>query len=82
MIRRILASFLFLLAAPSALSASDRDEPRSDPAALQARGPDGEPLGDCPLEHTDVEVEISGFVARVRVTQVFSNPFDDPIEAV
>jgi Ca-activated chloride channel family protein len=27
-------------------------------------------------------VEIAGFVARVRVTQVFSNPFPDPIEAV
>ena len=82
MIRRLLASLLLLLAASSAPAAADRGEPRTDPAGLQARGPDGEPLGDCPLEHTDVEVEISGFVARVRVTQLFSNPFSDPIEAV
>ncbi len=82
MIRRILASLLLLLAAPSAQAAADRGEPRTDLAGLHARGPDGEPLGDCPLEHTDVEVEISGFVARVRVTQRFSNPFSDPIEAI
>ncbi len=82
MIRRLLASLLLLLAASSAPAAADRGEPRTDPAGLQARGSDGEPLGDCPLEHTDVEVEISGFVARVRVTQLFSNPFSDPIEAV
>lgn len=36
----------------------------------------------CPLEHTDVAVDIAGFIARVTVTQRFSNPFPDPIEAV
>ena len=35
-----------------------------------------------PLKHTEVKAEISGFVAEVRVTQVFSNPIDSPIEAV
>ncbi len=49
---------------------------------LDAIGPDGEPLGACPLEHTSVSAEIAGFVARVRVTQTFENPFPDPIEAV
>lgn len=34
------------------------------------------------LKHTEVKAEISGFVAEVRVTQVFANPADRPIEAV
>ncbi len=37
---------------------------------------------DLPLKHTDVQAEISGFTARVKVTQTFSNPYPDPIEAV
>ncbi|MDK1022282.1 MAG: VIT and VWA domain-containing protein [Candidatus Hydrogenedentes bacterium] len=36
----------------------------------------------CPLEHTDVEVDISGFIARVTLTQRFTNPYKEPIEAV
>src|SRR5213078_79312 len=36
----------------------------------------------CPLKHTDVKAEISGFLARVTVTQEFANPFKDKIEAV
>ena len=37
---------------------------------------------ECPLKHTDVKVNISGFIARVTVTQTFSNPYDEKIEAV
>ena len=37
---------------------------------------------ECPLEHTDVKVNISGFIARVTVTQTFHNPYDEKIEAV
>ncbi len=36
----------------------------------------------CPLAHTDIQAEISGFLARVRVTQSFQNPLDEAIEAV
>jgi Ca-activated chloride channel family protein len=36
----------------------------------------------CPLKHTDVKAEISGFLARVTVTQEFQNPFAEKIEAV
>jgi Ca-activated chloride channel family protein len=36
----------------------------------------------CPLKHTDVQAEISGFLARVTVTQEFSNPSQDKVEAV
>jgi Ca-activated chloride channel homolog len=36
----------------------------------------------CPLTHTDVKAQISGFLSRVTVTQEFENPFKEKIEAV
>lgn len=36
----------------------------------------------CPLTHTDVKAVISGFIARVTVTQQFVNPTSDRVEAV
>jgi Ca-activated chloride channel family protein len=36
----------------------------------------------CPLKHTDVKANITGFLARVTVTQEFENPFPEKIEAV
>lgn len=37
---------------------------------------------EVPLDHTDVQADISGFIVRVDVTQKFVNPFDKRIEAV
>src|SRR5262245_58280661 len=37
---------------------------------------------ECPLKHTDVQADIAGFVARVKVTQTFHNPTKEKIEAV
>ncbi|MCL4178838.1 MAG: VWA domain-containing protein [Verrucomicrobia bacterium] len=34
-----------------------------------------------PLKHTDVRAEVLGYIATVRVTQQFHNPFDAKIEA-
>lgn len=42
----------------------------------------GNVIAECPLKHTDVKAEISGFLSRVIVTQEFENPFKDKIEAV
>lgn len=50
--------------------------------ALNAVTSDGKPLGACPLKHTDVKAQISGFLVRVNVTQEFENPFKDKIEAI
>lgn len=36
----------------------------------------------CPLQHTGVKADVSGYVARVSVTQVFQNPTDTKIEAL
>jgi len=50
--------------------------------ALLVRERDGLPGAECPLKHTDVKVEITGFLARVHVTQEFENTAGDTIEAV
>lgn len=42
----------------------------------------GQKVGLCPLKHTAVTADISGYVARVTVKQTFSNPFTKKIEAV
>ena len=42
----------------------------------------GKPKSTCPLKHTDVKAEISGFLSRIVVTQEFENSFKDKIEAV
>lgn len=44
--------------------------------------PDGKPGSGCPLEHTSVKAEISGFVTSVEVKQIFRNPREKKIEAV
>src|SRR2546425_5310631 len=50
--------------------------------SLQVVDPNGKPKAVCPLKHTDVKAEISGFLARTIVTQEFENPFKEKIEAV
>lgn len=54
----------------------------ADTGSLQALDENGKPGGQCPLKHTDVKAEISGFLSRVTVTQQFTNPFPNKIEAV
>jgi len=56
--------------------------PRVTQGALMSLGADGQLRGACPLKHTGVKAEITGFLARVTVTQEFENPYPDKIEAV
>src|SRR5215813_12482634 len=51
-------------------------------AQLQIVGKDGKSAGFVPLKHTDVKTEISGFVARISVTQEFENVLPNAIEAI
>jgi len=37
---------------------------------------------ELPLKHTDVDAYVTGYIARVNVTQHFTNPYKEPIEAV
>ena len=49
---------------------------------LRILAPDGTPAGFCPLEHTAVRAEISGFLSRVTLTQRFGNTSKEPVEAI
>lgn len=49
---------------------------------LQIVGKDGKPAGFVPLRHTDIKTEISGFVARISLTQEFENVLPNAIEAI
>lgn len=49
---------------------------------LQIIGKDGKVKGFVPLKHTGIKTEISGFVARIEVTQEFKNVLPDAVEAV
>ena len=84
----LLALLAALLPAPpdgggSLLPAAHGQRPqRGDAGSLITLDDDGKPAGLCPLKHTDVKATISGFLARVTVTQEFENPSEDKIEAV
>lgn len=54
----------------------------SDSGILVAFAGAGKKLGNCPLYHTDVNADVSGYVARVSVKQQFHNPYKEKIEAV
>ncbi len=56
--------------------------PGETPGSLAIVGKDGKIQGDCPLKHTDVRAGVSGFLARVTVTQIFSNTAPQNVEAV
>jgi Ca-activated chloride channel homolog len=80
--RRLVAPFLSLLLAAPAL-AQDAEEPEiPGEGVLEAVGPKGVKLGACPLEHTDVRLDVAGDLVSAHVTQTFANPFDHRIEAV
>lgn len=68
------------------LAASNAAQAKAQPAqgnsgTLIAMAASGATIGQCPLEHTDVTCQISGYVSRVKVTQIFKNPYKQKIEA-
>jgi Ca-activated chloride channel family protein len=71
-----------LLAVFLVFGASARTPVAATEGGLQVLDKDKIPAGFCPLNHTEVSAEITGFIARVTVTQEFGNPFHEPIEAV
>lgn len=85
---RLAVLVVAMLAVVSGLSSSDRvmtadslQTPHT-PGELVISGKDGKPAGACPLKHTDVDAQVSGFIARVTVVQEFANPTQEKIEAV
>ena len=77
----LLLALFILSSTVQTVRAAKQDGPPT-PGALQMIGKDGKVAGFCPLKHTDVQGEVSGAVARVTVTQEFSNSSEDKIEAV
>ena len=71
-------SFLFVIFVISAIFTCAQTPTQG---SLYASGKSGA-LGECPLKNTSVKADISGFLARVTVTQEFENSFTEPIEAV
>jgi Ca-activated chloride channel family protein len=83
----ILTAFIItLLLLPA--HASERPASLADgvnPGTLEVKEIGGEKPDkklEMPLKHTDVKIEVSGFVASATVTQHYHNPFKKPIEAV
>ncbi|MBS2006739.1 MAG: VWA domain-containing protein [Cyanobacteria bacterium SZAS TMP-1] len=54
----------------------------NDFSGLMALSKDGTRLGQCPLAGTRVDAKLSGYVARVNITQTYANPYQHKIEAV
>ena len=79
LILSVLALPVFIaLYTPQKVSAQAEDTP----GELTVIDANGKQKAVCPLKHTDVKAEISGFISRVVVTQQFENPFKEKIEAV
>jgi Ca-activated chloride channel homolog len=70
---------ILLIAVSTAMS---QEATNANAGSLQAIDSSGNSPGNCPLKHTSVKAEVSGFISRVTVTQDFENPFTEKIEAV
>lgn len=71
--------YIFALYTPETAVAAQTED---TPGALTVVDSAGKPKSMCPLKHTAVKAEITGFISRVVVTQQFENPFKEKIEAV
>ncbi|MBI2569206.1 MAG: VWA domain-containing protein [Candidatus Schekmanbacteria bacterium] len=70
---------LWIIGKPKTSETPAEDEPATGSLLAELAGESGEvPV---PLEHTGVHAHISGYLAAVDVTQRFTNPFTDTIEA-
>src|SRR5215213_9497888 len=64
-----------------AAEAAQDQQKAPNAGSLQAFDGSGNAAGECPLKHTSVKAEVSGFLSRVTVTQDFENSFTEKIEA-
>ena len=71
----------FYLISPPKITPAPREPGKVTQGTLLALTRDGQPQAECPLKHTAVTAEISGFLARVNVVQEFENTASDTIEA-
>lgn len=78
----LLGLVLFVLVTFQFLQINAVAQTENSSGSLSVIDSTGKPKSFCPLKHTDVKAEISGFISRVVVTQEFENPFKEKIEAV
>lgn len=78
----VIATFVAVLGWRLSTEPAVAAAPGGTSGSLQILGPTGVVTGSCPLKHTDVRGAISGFIARVEVTQTFENSAKEKIEAV
>jgi len=80
----IISVCIFRGASRTTVSPGGHIQPASSQSGgeLRIRDRDGKILGACPLQHTDVDADIVGYINRVHVRQTFANPLDRKIEAV
>lgn len=72
---------LLFMGTNSAIQAQVSDE-KIPGGMLQVLSDNKDEILELPLNHTDVKVEISGYISRVEVSQEFINPYEEPIEAI
>lgn len=72
-------ALMFLMGMGGSMLPASADPDRPTEGCLRIVG-DKEPVC-CPLEHTDVSADISGFTGKVTVEQKFKNKTGKPIEA-
>ncbi len=77
--KHLIITVLILAVATTFSQGDSREE--SGSGSMQVVGEDGV-IGELPLEHTQVEITISGNLQRATVRQIYGNPYDEPIEAV
>jgi Ca-activated chloride channel family protein len=58
------------------------ESPRSERAELQLRSLDGQILRQAPMLKSDVQVDITGILAKVRVEHLFINPSQSWMQGV
>jgi len=75
------ADEIWIIARPEAPAPED-DADTPGCGAMMAKLPKTDKQIPLPLKHTDVNGQISGYIATVDVTQQFHNPYDEKIEAV
>lgn len=78
----VIAGIAVLMFPSRTASADHRIVQVPDGGRLVAVAPDGSLVGPCPLEHTSVDAQVSGFISRVTVTQKYRNTYSQKVEAV
>ena len=78
---RSLAVLFATLAISTIRPAAAAEAAASTPGALSVTR-EGGAIVEMPLRHTKVSIEVTAFVARATIEQVFANPFREQVEAV